>query len=135
MYLQTDAAKQQEAYGIATAIAASVGIAPAAGLIAQGILAAWAYAESVLDVRTLLAGGKIGWMKTAESWTSSLSGRGVLVAGNVCAKEPESGESYKDYLRKLLWLHGERTLNYRAMDLMELYGEIEDGRIDVDRPD
>ena len=129
LYLQTDTVKQQEAYGVAAAIAAALGIAPAVGLIAQGILAAWAYAESVLDVRTLLAGGKIGWMKTAESWTSSLSGLGVLLSGNVCAKEQESGESYKDYLRKLLWLHGERTLNYRAMDLMELRAQVHSGKM------
>ena len=123
MYLQTDSVKQQEAYGIATAIAASVGIAPAAGLIAQGILAAWAYAESILDVRTLLAGGRISWMKTAQSWTSSLSGMGELLSGNMRAKEQEGGEAYRDYLQKLLWLHSRRSLAYRAMDLMELYGE------------
>ena len=120
MYLQTDAVKQQEAYSVATALAATVGIAPAAGLIAQGILAAWAYAESILDVRTLLAGGKIAWMKTADSWSSSLSGIGGLLAGGARAKGQESGEDYKGYLQKLLWLNSARALNYRAMDLMEL---------------
>lgn len=132
MYLQTDSVKQQEAYGIATAIAASVGIAPAAGLIAQGILAAWAYAESILDVRTLLAGGRISWMKTAQSWTSSLSGMGELLSGNMRAKEQEGGEAYRDYLQKLLWLHSRRSLAYRAMDLMELYGEQNGQKIRMD---
>lgn len=120
IYLQTDVAKQQEAYSVATALAASLGIAPAVGLIAQGILAAWAYVESILDVRTLLAGGKIAWMKTAESWNSSLSGLGGLLAGSAQAKEQENGEDYKGYLQKLLYLKSERSLNYRAMDLMEL---------------
>lgn len=120
LYLQTDAVKRQEAYGVATALAASVGIAPAAGLIAQGILAAWAYAESILDVRTLLSGGKIAWMKTTESWSSSLSGLGALLAGSARAKEQENGEDYQGYLQKLLYLKSKRSLNYRAMDLMEL---------------
>ena len=120
MYLQTDTVRRQEAYGVATVLAATVGIAPAAGLIAQGILAAWAYAESILDVRTLLTGGKIAWMKTADSWCSSLSGIGGLMAGGARAKEQESGEDYKGYLQKLLWLNSARALNYRAMDLMEL---------------
>ena len=124
MYLQTDVAKQEEAYGVATALAATVGIAPAAGLIAQGILAAWAYVESILDVRTLLAGGKIAWIKTAESWSSSLSGLGELLAGNSRAKEQAEGEDYQGYLQKLLWLKSERALNYRAMDLMELCAEV-----------
>lgn len=124
VYLQTDVTKQQEAYSVATALAAAVGIAPAAGLIAQGILAAWAYAESILDVRTLLAGGKIAWMKTAESWSSSLSGIGSLLTGSVRAKEQENGDDYKGYLKKLLWLNTERSLNYRPMDLMELRAEM-----------
>ena len=124
MYLQTDVAKQEEAYGVATALAAAVGIAPAAGLIAQGILAAWAYVESILDVRTLLAGGKIAWVKTAESWSSSLSGLGGLLAGSSRAKEQADGEDYQGYLQKLLWLKSERALNYRAMDLMELYAGV-----------
>ena len=119
-YLQTDAVKKQEAYAVAAAVAASVGIAPAVGLIAQGILAAWAYAESILDVRTLLSGGKLPWMKTAESWSSSLSGLGGLLTGSARAKEQENGEDYEGYLQKLLYLKSARSLNYRAMDLMEL---------------
>lgn len=129
MYLQTDAVKQQEAYSVATALAAAAGIAPATALIAQGILAAWAYAESILDVRTLLAGGKIAWMKTAESWSSSLSGLGELLTGSVRAKEQESGEDYQGYLQKLLWLKSERSLNYRAMDLMELRAQVHSGKM------
>ncbi len=127
MYLQTDAVKQEEAYGVATAVAASFGIAPAAGLIAQGILAAWAYVESILDVRTLLAGGKLAWMKTSESWTSSLSGLGGLLTGSARAKEQADGEDYKGYLQKLLWLRSERTLNYRAMDLLEFRAGVDGG--------
>ena len=109
---------------MATALAAAVGIAPAAGLIAQGILAAWAYVESILDVRTLLAGGKIAWIKTAENWSSSLSGLGELLSGSSRAKEQTEGEDYQGYLQKLLWLKSERVLNYRAMDLLELYAGV-----------
>lgn len=120
IYLQTDAVKKEEAYAVATALATSLGIVPATALIAQGILAAWAYAESILDVRTLLAGGKIAWMKTAESWSSSLSGLGGLLSGSARAQEQPGGDSYRDYLEKLLYLKSERAHNYRAMDLMEL---------------
>lgn len=120
LYLQTDTAKQQEAHGIAMALAAGFGIAPAVEVIAQGILAAWAYAESILDVRALLAGGKVAWMKTAESWSSSLSGLGGLLSGGAQAKHQDNGVDYKGYLQKLLWLKSERALNYRAMDLLEL---------------
>lgn len=134
MYLQTDVVKREEAYGVAASLAAAVGIAPAVGLIAQGILAAWAYVESILEVRTLLAGGKIAWLKTAENWNSSLSGLGGLLVGSARAKEQPDGEDYQGYLRKLLWLKSERSLNYRAMDLLELRagaGEGERMRMDT----
>ena len=71
-------------------------------------------------------------MKTAQSWTSSLSGMGELLSGNMRAKEQEGGEAYRDYLQKLLWLHSRRSLAYRAMDLMELYGEQNGQKIRMD---
>ena len=43
------------------------------------------------------------------------------------AKGQENGDDYKGYLKKLLWLNTERSLNYRPMDLMELRAEM-DGR-------
>ncbi len=123
LYLQTDTAKREEALALAAAIAAAVGIAPAAEIIAQGILAAWAYAESVLDVRTLLAGGKIPYRKTAATWSSSLSGLGALADSSFRAKESAQGEDYRGYLQKLLYLKSAKSLNYRAMDLIELMAE------------
>lgn len=133
LYLQTDAAKQAEAYELAAAIAAAFAIAPATPLIAQGILAAWAYAESILDVRTLLSGGRIPWIKTAESWSSGLSGIGALLTGGAQAKRVESGDDYEGYLQKLLYLKPARDLNYRAMDLIEWYkAGCSDTRISMD---
>ena len=70
-------------------------------------------------MRTLLAGKRVPWMKTAESWTSSLSGLGAALTGGMKAEEQASGENYEGYLQKLLYLKSEKLLNYRAMDLME----------------
>lgn len=121
LYLQKDVGKQEEAMALAAAIAAAMGIAPAAGLIKQGILAAWAYAESVLDVRTLLAGGRVSWMKTAATWSCSLSGLGALADSSVRSADSGQGEDYAGYLQKLLYLKSAGSLNYRAMDLVEMY--------------
>lgn len=119
LYLQTDSVKKQEAYSIALALLGATSLAAFAGVVAQGILAAWAYGESILDVRTLLAGGKIPWVKTAENWNSSLSGLGSLLVGTAKAKEQDNGEDYEGYLKKLLYLKSAKLLNYRAMDLLE----------------
>ena len=121
LYLQSDQVKQAQAYELAGLIASALAIAPATPLLAQGILAAWAYAESILDVRTLLSGGCIPWMKTADSWSSDLSGIGTLLAGNAQAKSTTQGEDYQGYLQKLLYLKTAKVLNYRAMDLVEWY--------------
>jgi hypothetical protein len=120
MYLQTDGAKKAESYELAAALAGAFALPALIPVLAQGILAAWAYAESVLDVRTLLAGGKIPWLKTSESWSSSLSGLGAQLAGTAAARENEQGEDYAGYLEKLLYLKTKKLQNYRAMDLMEL---------------
>ncbi len=133
LYLQTDAAKYAQAYELATAIAAAFAVAPAIPLLAQGILAAWAYAESILDVRTLMAGGKVPWIKTASSWNSDLGSIASYLAGNSQAKTSETGEDYMGYLEKLLYLTPERASNYRAMDMMEGYhNSLGEGRISMD---
>ena len=119
LYLQTDAVKQEEAYAVATALLASTGLVGLAGVVAQGILAAWAFAESVLDIRTLLNDGKISWMKTAADWTTDLSGIGQLASGTMEAKRCANGEDYEGYIEKMLFLKGRRELNFRTMDLIE----------------
>ena len=52
-----------------TAIAAAAAVPVAVKPIQMGLLASWAYAESIVELRTLFSGGKIAAAKTAESWT------------------------------------------------------------------
>ena len=84
-----------------------------------GILAAWAFVESVLDLRTLLAGGKIAMVKSELEWTSNLSALPELLSGWRCAKESPQGMDYKSCLGLLLYFHGEQQLSMRAMDVEE----------------
>ncbi|MDD6037847.1 MAG: DUF5702 domain-containing protein [bacterium] len=118
-YLQTDAAKQNEARAIATAILSATGMVAMVEVVTQGILAAWAFAESVLELRTLFSGGRIAWSKTAADWNSNIKCLGSLLSGNARAKEQPQGEDYDGYLEKLLYLKTKKQLNFRAMDLIE----------------
>lgn len=127
LYLQSDAPKKEEAYAVAAALLAPLGLAAIVPAAVQGILAAWAFGESVLDVRTLLAGGRVPWMKSAQSWTSSLSGLGTALSGGARAKDQTEGEAYEGYLQKLLYLKSARVLNYRTMDLLEQRLRLRDG--------
>lgn len=87
--------------------------------VKYGLMAAWAYAESVLDLRTLLSGRKIAMVKSDAEWTSNLSEISALLSGYSQAKNCPSGKSYKDYLGLLLYLHSGETLAMRAMDVQE----------------
>ncbi len=119
-YLMTDEVKQIQAETLAVTITGLVGVAPLAAAVKYGILLAWAYGESIMDVRNLLAGGTVALVKSADNWQLSLSNFSELLSGadGTCRQE-ENGLSYMDYLRLLLYSTKEETLTLRSLDLIE----------------
>ena len=119
LYLFSDAGKLQETLSLAGLLAG----ASANPLIIQAVqfalLVAWAFVESILDLRTLMSGGRIALMKTESLWTSDLSGLSQCTEGKLRAKESEKGFSYKDYLSILIYSGIEHRMAMRAMDLQE----------------
>lgn len=123
LYLQSDEGKKAEALAAATAIAGD-SVNPAVILIVkQGILAAWAYAESVCDIKALLSGGRVPFIKNASNWKTGLSGLGEAIAKDY--GEESEGMSYENYLDILLYTKSVKTLAYRSMDLMEKHMQNE----------
>lgn len=119
-YLLTDESKQLQAEALAVAITGLVGIAPLASAVRYGILLAWAYGESILDVRSLLAGGKAALVKTPQTWQLALENIGELVnRSSGETTEQENGLSYEMYLRLLLFAEDETQLTLRSLDLIE----------------
>jgi hypothetical protein len=126
-YLAADAGKQGEALAAATALAGITANPAIIEAVKWGILAAWAYVESVMDVRTLLDGGKIPLVKNSALWTADLQG---LVAGITSfgkAKSSETGLDYSTYVGLLLFMQGEQSLAFRGMDLMEATVQKQEG--------
>lgn len=119
-YLLTDESKQLQAETLAVAITGLVGIAPLASAVRYGILLAWAYGESILDVRSLLAGSKVASVKTPQTWQLALENIGELVnrSGGETHQQ-ENGLSYEMYLRLLLFAEDETQLTLRSLDLIE----------------
>lgn len=113
-----DGTKMAEALGIASAICVLVPflIEP----VKWGIIAAWAYLESVLDVRLLLSGGKVAVVKTPVQWTSNVLAFPSYVDPGVTAKNCEAGLSYEDYLLLITLLVSERDLGMRSLDILEI---------------
>lgn len=117
LYLQTDEEKKAEAMAAASAVGGALASPELITVIRQGILAAWAYAESLCDVKALLAGGKISLIKNAASWHTQLSNLSEAVKADY--KGESNGLSYENYLDVLLFEKTVKQIAYRGMDLME----------------
>ncbi len=117
--LLADPARQAKALELATAI---LGMTPAAALVEPlklGIMAAWAYLESVLDVRLLLSGGKVAVIKNPAEWTSELELFASYFPVSMKAKACENGMGYEDYLMALTAATDIGEQGLRALDILE----------------
>lgn len=139
-YLFSDAAKVAQAQTLALSLSAVIAVPELCELIKISILFAWAYAESVHDVKTLLAGGGVPLIKTSATWHFSLEGMlnyqngledksantGVSMKKDMELEEskqekPEgNGLRYKDYLRILLFTVSDEDSIFRMMDVVEM---------------
>ena len=118
--LMADSAKRAEAQALAAAIAAGFLVPPAAVVIETALLLCWAFAESVLDVRELFAGGKIPLVKTSTDWQISLSNLGNLMEGlDSMRRNDDHGMSYEDYLQVLVLSVSKEKKVMRGMDMIE----------------
>ncbi len=118
--IMQDGKKQALALEIATAAVGFTGLAPLIKAVQVGILLAWCYIESILDVRCLLAGGRVALVKAVSDWKSDVSlGKEVLSEKKERTGSKEDGLDYREYLQILLLLVPEQVLVYRAMDVVE----------------
>lgn len=116
-YLFSDAEKSGEAEAVAATICTLLLVPELTPVLHASILLGWAYAESLYDVKMLLAGEKVPLLKDAGSWHLGLS---AALAGEITGEEKgESGLGYEDYLRVFMTLSDLDTLTGRAMDLVE----------------
>lgn len=121
-YLLTDQAKQTEADVIALALSSLMTAPEAREIVKQAVLFAWAYGESIVDLRALIKEKKVPLIKTAETWQLQLSNLFQLETGEEIAGEENfsEGVTYEDYIKALLAAEEKEVLCMRALDLMEL---------------
>lgn len=116
--IMQDSGKQALALEMAAAAVGFTGIPPLIQAVQIGILLAWSYMESVLDVRCLLAGGKVPLIKETSEWQSDVS-LGQKALDKSSGQQEERGLDYREYLQILMLSVKEDTLVCRAMDVME----------------
>ena len=123
MSLLKDPEKRREAELLAAAITGASGIAPLVSVTTFFILTVWALAESVEDVKALLEGGKVPFLKQGREWRVSLTGlaeSGTALFRELGASGNEGeGLDYQSYLKLLFWLSGLPKKEYRMMDMIQ----------------
>lgn len=134
LYLETDSSKKADAELLAEGICTVCFIEEMAPVLTHTILLAWALAEGRYDTKVLLSGGKIPFMKDQSTWHSDmLSALSGMDPGPFTGTD--SGLSYTDYLRILMFLTDTEKLTVRAMDIIEadirLSGGNENFRMDA----
>ncbi len=101
----------------------------------QLLQAVWALAESLADVRILLDGGRVHFLKGSGDWMISLEGAGSAwrnIGGKDGTPKGE-GLSYEDHLRICLYLTPLETLSYRGMDVIQWNLQKLDGSFRMNR--
>ena len=128
MYIAGNAKMQSETWTLAATIAGAAAVPAFTSAIQVLLMLAWAYGESLMDARILLAGGKVPAVKTAADWKLSLSQLGNLTEVlKQCDKEKGRGQSYHDYLIGIAALTGKTKTSMRALDLIEENRRMEKG--------
>lgn len=119
-YLLSDSGKVAECAALAAAIVGATMIPELVEAVKQVLLLAWAFAESVMDVRLLLNGKRVAFQKNAATWRVSLTG--ALESGGwseLDDSEDAGGLLYRDYLGILLTLTGREKRIMRSLDVIE----------------
>ena len=97
-----DGDKRAKTLGMAEALAGFTGNLAVVRLVQTGVIAAWAYVESILDIRALLAGDKIALIKLRRSGQRSLAVLRRRLKTAKRQKTCENGVSYQGYLKGFL---------------------------------
>lgn len=120
VYLLKNSVRQAQIHETALIICAATGLVALEEAVSLLLQAAWAFGESLLDVRQLLMGGKVPLVKTEQSWMLSLSNLGklpeILQEGQT---DQDSGLDYAGYLRLLLAAGSSKEQVLRTMDVAE----------------
>nr|WP_027870463.1 DUF5702 domain-containing protein [[Eubacterium] cellulosolvens] len=120
LYLLTNPSKGREADLLAASMAAASLTPEAAPAVSFALKCSWAYGEAVMDLRSLVNGGKVPLVKSDADWKLELGELAGLGSVGVRTGDGDAGLSYRDYLRILLMKVDGRELLSALMDLVEL---------------
>lgn len=119
IYLFKNTKCREEAYLLAVSLVGFTGIPLVIRLTQLLIMGAWAYAESLVDMRDLLKGYSVKILKSESDWNLSLNEIGKIVDKDT-GKKSNNGLCYKEYLRFLLFMGSIGKQTSGVMDIIQL---------------
>ncbi len=117
MYLLQSSKHRAETEALVLAV--SGGIVPVQFLLSFFILSLWAFGEAVWDVKLLMKGDSVPFVKSQSEWKLGLEELLNLQFLEQPETEENRGNSYKDYMRVLFLLMDPIKRNYRIMDVIQ----------------
>ncbi len=118
-YLMASPARCEEASDAALIIAAVFQQPELRPVFAFALKEAWAYGESLLDLRTLLGGGCVPLIKDDASWQLPLHSLASIGTAAPYGSGSREGLSYREYLQILLLDESSASLTAALLDLTE----------------
>ena len=120
-YLMMSPTKSGEAHSVAAALTAAVALPMLEQLVYMLIMLAWSYAEAVVDIKVLLAGGKIELIKTDASWQLSMENLMNISESTLETKQKTSdkGLGYEAYIFILMMISNQTKIENRMISLMQ----------------
>lgn len=116
-YLLSDSDKCAQAEAVSALLTAVILEPELEEPVKYAILFAWAFAESITDLKILFQEGRVPLVKDAASWKTNLLGLSNL---HLSGEKGEEGLTYDEYLRMMLFMEGIQKKTQRLMDIMEM---------------
>ena len=122
VHILSDPEKREEANALAGLITGVTGLAPLTGIVTFFVMSIWAMGEAIVDIRRLLKGEKVAFLKTKETWKLSLDGLLDLGSQGTAVGEgsDENGMTYIGYLKLILFTFHNSLQYYRLMDVIQI---------------
>lgn len=115
-----DAELCAEVNTMAAAVTGVMGMPQASKAVQVLIRTAISYGESLLELHTLLNGGKVPLVKNKDNWNLKLKTMVKQLKEKAAVKAGKQNVSYQDFLKVLLLMKGRsEVLCYRMMDIMQ----------------
>ena len=124
-HLLTDREKMRQVRSLALKLSAKAPMLKP--IIEIALIAAWAFGESIMDIRTLMKGDKVPILKTKDNWQLSLANLEKLGTpeDRLAGRNDDKGMSYEDFLRVFLFTSNSNRITMRTIDRVEQNMQVE----------